>query len=366
MPNTGTEQEFNYQFNTIGMVTDFQNDNQNINISYPDPTDDNSLLPTNIDVNGLDINYSYDDRGNVKSTQIENNEDEDFWYDANNNLIQYRDSNNNDTYFNYDGNSNLMSIEDALGNFINLTYDSFGQVLSITNQEGITVNYTYEDDGAVSTIIAPENLTSSFSYDGINRLLSQTINGQTSSFIYDPNDNLTSQTNIGGLTTTFNYDGNDNLVTITNANGVNTSFTYNNEDQVTSETFNSLIKQYQYNDDGSLKKYTKPSGQEIEYDYLSNGKFNGAGTITDVDYFGSSGGKKEGLISHIYNANGHYEFNYDELNRLISVDDTFDNINDDIDYEYDDVGNLTRLSYPGTSHSLKYNYDAKNRLILVN
>ncbi len=365
MPD-GSMQDHDYEFDINGMTTHFQNDTQDININYPDPTDDNPLLPTNVDANGLDIDYEYDDNGNVTSIQVENNEDENFWYDNNNNLTHYRDENGNDTYFNYDDNNNLTSVQDALGNFINLNYDSFGQVLSVTNQEGITVNYTYEDDGVVSTVSAPENLTSSFSYDGVNRLLSQTINGQTSSFIYDPNDNLTSQTNIGGLTTTFNYDQNDNLITITNANGVNTSFEYNEEDQVISETFGSLVKQYQYNDNGSLDKYIKPSGVEINYDYTSDGQLNEAGTITDVDYYGSNGGKKEGLVSSIASADIRYNFDYNTLNRLDEV-----KIEGEPDltvaYQYDNVGNITKITYPEVDMDFEvlYSYDVKNRMQAV-
>ncbi|WP_298509063.1 RHS repeat-associated core domain-containing protein [uncultured Kordia sp.] len=367
MPNTGNTQQFNYEFNVDGMVTEFQNDTQDIDIEYPSPTNTNALLPTNIDVNGLDTYYTYDDKGNVKSRRIESNEDEDFWYDNDNNLIRYRDENGNETRFNYDNNSNLTSIEDALGNFIYLTYDNHGQLTSITNQEGITVNYTYEDDGAVSTITAPEDLTSSFTYDGVNRMLSKTINGQTSSYNYDANDNLLTHTNIGGLTTSFNYDANDNLIEIINANNVSTLFTYNEDDQVTSETFGSLVKQYEYNENGTLDNYIKPSGDVIHYDYLSNGKLNDAGTITDIDYYGSSGGKKEGLIKSIASSDVRYNLDYDYLNRLDEVEN--DETNEKVKYDYDDVGNITEIEYPnadiGDDVKVFYTYDAKNRLTRV-
>lgn len=361
MPD-GDTQEFNYEFNAEGMVSEFHNDTQDINITYPDPTDINALSPESININGLEIGYGYDDRGNITSIQVEDNDDEDFWYDNNNNLIQYRDENDNNTYFNYDGNDNLISIQDALGNFITFDYDSFGQVISITNQEGITVNYTYED-GVVTSISAPEDLEYSFNYDGINRLISQTINGQTSSFVYDPNDNLTSHTNIGGLTTTFDYDANDNLITITNANNVQTSFGYNNEDQVISENFNGLIKLYDYNDDGTLNTYTKPSGNIIEYDYTGDGKLNSKGSIVDVDYYHDDDGKKEGLVSSIASESIRYNLDYDYLNRLDQVQ-IQNEPNNTINYEYDNVGNITRIYYPESSSNfyVRYIYDAKNRL----
>ncbi|WP_430411337.1 RHS repeat-associated core domain-containing protein [Kordia sp.] len=365
MPNGGN-QNYHYEFNGDGMITQFQDDVNDLDITYPSSSSSlTPLLPTNVDLNGLDIDYEYDDRGNVTEIQKEGITDEDFWYDNDNNLIRYEDANGNNTYFNYDNNSNLTSIEDALGHYVSLTYDNYGQLTSITNQEGITVNYTYENDGAVSTITAPENLTSSFTYDGVNRMLTKTINGLTSSYTYDPNDNLNTQTNSIGLTTSFNYDENDNMVSIINANNIETSFTYNDKDQLTSETFGSLVKQYIYNDDGTLDKYIKPSGAEIEYDYLSDGKLNGVGTITDLDYYGS--GKRKDLIKSIATNDIRYNFDYDPLNRLDEV--VNDDTNETVTYDYDDVGNITKITYPnsssGVSVEARYTYDVKNRLIRV-
>ncbi len=355
----GNTQNYNYEFDENGLMTFFENDINQINIIYPSPNNNNPLLPSNVDISGLDIDYGYDDKGNVTSIQLENNEDEDFWYNDNNDLIHYRDSNNNDTYFEYNNIGNLDYIEDALGNQINFTYDNFGQVLSVTNQENISIVYTYEDDGVVSTINAPEDISASFLYDGINRMLSKIVNGLPSSYTYDPNDNLKTMTNTGGLVTSFDYDENDNMVTITNANSVNTVFTYNTEDQLTSETFGTLTKEYEYNDDGTIDKYIKPSQQTIEYDYTGDGQFNGAGTITDVDYF-NDGNKKDGLIESIATDAIRYNFDYDFLNRLDEVinDDT----GEEVSYQYDAVGNITRIYYPNLSLHVRYNYDEKNRL----
>src|SRR5690606_28208655 len=56
MPEGGT-QEFNYEFDSNGMVTHFQNDTKDVDITYPDPTSINALLPTNVNMNGLDVEY---------------------------------------------------------------------------------------------------------------------------------------------------------------------------------------------------------------------------------------------------------------------------------------------------------------------
>jgi RHS repeat-associated protein len=364
MPEGGT-QNFHFEYNQNGMITEFQNNTDDISISYPS-SGININRPSNTNINGLDIDYQYDSDGNIKKITTENEIEERFWYNSDNDITKYRDANGNDTEFFYT-NGNLTSIKDALNNYSYLTYDNYGQLESRTNQEGITINYTYEDDGVVETIIAPEGMSASFNYDGVNRLLTKIVNGQTSSYTYDPNDNIETQTNIGGFTTTFNYDENDNLASITNTNNVSTTFTYNDEDQVTSETFGSLVKEYEYNDDGTLDNYIKPSGNVIHYDYLSDGKLNYAGTITDIDYYGSNDGKREGLIESIATADIRYNFNYDNLNRLVEVE--IDNEPDlTVRYGYDDIGNITRIYYPNSPSNfyVRYYYDAKNRLIDIN
>lgn len=359
MPN-GKSQDFKYSFNKNGMLTSFNNDVNDISFNYPTSNNaDNPLLPNSANLNGVDVTYRYDDRGNITQIQKGGITDDDFEYNNTNDLIWYRDSNDNSTSFNYRSDGVLISIEDALGNFSYFNHDNYGQLTSFTNQMGITVNYTYEEDGALSAVNAPEGLSSLFTYDGINRLLSKTINGQTSSYNYDLNDNVTSFNNIGGLTTSYSYDKNDNLTSIINANGVATVFTYNDKDLVETETFGSLKKTYQYNDDRTLNTYTKPSGNQITYDYTNDGLLNSVGTITDIDY------NNRGLISRIYNHHGHYEFNYDGINRLQTVEDKFNH--ELIDYDYDFVGNVQEIDYPdkGVTMKVLYDYDKKNRMTRV-
>ncbi|MEZ5024727.1 MAG: hypothetical protein R2728_15995 [Chitinophagales bacterium] len=94
-------------------------------------------------------------------------------------------------------------------------------------------------------------------YDGVNRLISKTINGLTSSYSYDDNDNIETFTNSGSLTTVFSYDDNDNVASITNANSVTTVFTYNTKDQLESESCKALNTEYSYNDDDTLDEVEK-------------------------------------------------------------------------------------------------------------
>lgn len=349
----------NFEFNINGLVTNYEGPTDELTIEYPS-NGPHLALPTETDFNGLDIEYEYDSRGNVEEINVENGSIvEEFDYDSDNNLIEYIDPNGNVTTFDYDSDENLIEISDALGNSITFTYDSHGQLLSKTNQEGITINYTYENDGAVSSVTMPEGIEYNFTHDGVNRMLSSDRNGLVSSYSYDPNDNLTSTTDSGGFVTSFDYDANDNLIEITNANNVTTSFSYDDEDRVIQEQYGSLIKSYEYGDEGYLESYTKPSGDMVQYDYDNEGRLEETGTITDIDY------NDDGFVWRIYNDNGHYIFSYNNVNRLELVEDKF-HFND-VEYEYDDAGNIVEIDYPDDISDIKvfYEYDDKNRMTRV-
>lgn len=360
MPDGGT-QTFKYAYNENGTLTNYENDTDEITISYPTSSSSPTpLFPTSTNYNGLEVDYEYDSNGNIEEIDVENGKSvKQYEYDNDNNLTKYTDPEGNVTLFSYDSDENLTEIEDAYGNSIYYNYDSYGQLLSVTNQEGVTVDYTYESDGALATINAPENITSSFSYDGINRLESKTTSGLTSSYNYDKNDNLIAFTNTGGFTTSYDYDANDNLTSIKNTKNVETEFEYNNKDQVVSEKFGNLEKEYRYNDDGSLDRYTKPSNTRIDYDYDDEGRLKETGTITDIDY------NNRNLIQDITNNVGRMDFRYDDLNRLERVT-TVDSYR--VEYDYEKTGLIEDIEYPtinGVELNVEYNYDKKNRVTSV-
>jgi RHS repeat-associated protein len=350
-----------YTFNKNNVVTNYENDIDEITIGYPTSSSSSTpLLPTEINTNGLKIEYDFDNKGNVEEIDIEEGKSiKKYKYDSDNNITEYTDPEGNVTKFSYDSDENLIEIEDALGNSIIYTYDNYGQLLSVTNQEGITIQYTYENDGAVATIIAPEGISSSFDYDGINRLLSKTVNGLTSSYNFDDNDNLTSFTNTGGYTTSYDYNSNDNIVSITNTNNVATVFAYNDKDQVISVAFGNLEKTYRYNDDGSLDRFTKPSSTRIDYDYDDEGRLEEVGTISNIEY------NNRNLIDEITNDTGTMEFRYDNLNRLDEVTTVHGY---KVEYDYEKTDLLEEIEYPtinGVEFAVEYNYDKKNRVASI-
>lgn len=348
-----------YEFDSNGMVEEYDSPTNDLDIDYPS-SGVNVLLPSNTSLNGVDVQYDYDNRGNVEEIDKENGEIiELFEYDNDNNLTEYTDPNGNVTEFAYDNSQNLTEIIDPNGNSILFEYDGNGQLLSRTNQEGITVTYDYENDGALASVDAPEGITSSFSYDGINRMLSRNDNGLTSIFDYDDNDNRTLFTNSGGFTTTYDYDANDNLIDITNANNISTTFEYDDEDRVILETFGNLEKEYEYSDEGYLEEMTKPSGDVVEYEYDDQGRLEETGTIGDIDY------NNRNLIESISNNAGTIEFEYDNVNRVEEITTVHGYT---VEYDFEDSGHLEEITYPtidGIEVEVDYSYDDKNRVFQV-
>ncbi|CAL2093145.1 conserved protein of unknown function [Tenacibaculum sp. 190524A02b] len=357
MPEGG-DQNFRFEYNRNGALTRYRNDTDDIKIDYPTSNSSPTpFLPSHTSTNGLDIEYDYDRRGNVTKIDIENGKSiKRYRYDSDNNVTEYTDPEGSVTKFKYDSDENLIEIEDAYGNTIDFKYDRYGQLTSVTNQEGITIAYTYENDGAVSSINAPEGISATFDYDEINRLLRKRVNGLTTRYRYDKNDNITSFTDTGGYTTSYDYDKNDNLTTITNAKGVKTAFYYNDKDQVTSEKFANLETRYRYNDDGSLDRLTKPSNNRVNYKYDKEGRLKETGTITDIDY------NSRNLIEDITNQTGKIVFKYDKLNRPDKITTVHGY---KVEYDYEKTGLVEEIEYPtinGVELEVRYNYDKKNRL----
>ena len=359
MPDGSTDQH-SAQYNSLGLLESFQSSTDDIVISYPSSNSSNPFLPTQVSSHNLDIEYDYDSNGNIERIDYENG-DRVYEFDWNNEneLLWSEDPRNNRTYYDYDGDHNLIKITDALSNDINLEYFSNGNLKKVTNQEGIAIDFTYHLDGPLETFTAPEGITGSFLYDDVNRLMSKTINGLTSSYSYDDNDNIETFTNSGSLTTVFSYDDNDNVASITNANSVTTVFTYNTKDQLESESYGALNTEYSYNDDDTLDEVEKPSGQTVQINYTNDGQYDGSGTVIDLQYDNNE------RVIRIESEDVEYQFQYDNLNQIDVVEVTGENR--DVEYDYDSAGNIINVYYPnvGSDARVRYFYDAKNRLTRI-
>jgi RHS repeat-associated protein len=318
---------------------------------------DNPALPTWVqDSKGQVTTYAYDVRGNATVVQNPYGTDA-YTYDAMNNVLSHEDANHHTATLAYDGNGNLTSVTDHMGHATTLSRRTNGLVDWAENPLGHRTTFDYDQYG--NPIFVRDNLNNgtTFTYDAVGHMLSQTdAEGHTTTFTHDCGDRMASAHSPENGTTSYGYDLNGLLETVTDPLEHQTRWTYNNLDLVASIT-NANLNQtsYQYNANGSLASRERPTGTTS---YI----YDQAGRLTGISSSGATLERDDnGNITRLQDTNGIMTFSYDANNRLTSQTDFYLQT---VGYEYDPVGNLTRLIYPG-GKPVTYAYDPVNRLTSV-
>ncbi|MES9918604.1 MAG: hypothetical protein ABW160_22120, partial [Candidatus Thiodiazotropha sp. 4PDIV1] len=176
-------------------------------------------------------------------------------------------------------------------------------------------------------------------------MLSRTLPlGQSETFAYDVNGNLTSHTDFNGNATTHQYDSGNRLIQSDYADGTVEVVGYDNNGNrsqvdVTRPGGGLESTLYTYDASNRLETEVEPDGTVLTYQY------DAAGNRTQVHISLPDGSSKT------------TDYGYDSLNRLETVTDTSGTTS----YGYDAVGNRTSVSYPNGSSEV-YQYNNLNRL----
>ncbi len=349
----GTTSTYTYRFNANNRITDLLGEEDlKVKVKYEDPN--NPLLPTSMKSNSANVsNIEYDKKGNVKKIKQSGDGEliTQMTYDDKNNLTSVTDPNGSTTYYTYDSKCNLTKIEAPEGVTINITdHNSKGLPTRIIDPMNVETILEYNQYGNLksSTLKALNlTLTTSAEYDRLSRLKKvKDALLRTYQFEYDKNDNLTLVKDPMSHETSYDYDENDNLTTITNAANRVTTLEYDDAtDWLTSVEFEGAKKQFEYNEDGTLKSYTKPDKTTLDYNYDDLGRI-----ASDGVYSYSYGDNL--LLRQISGGGSSLTFDYDGFNRISR---TRYGGNSNV-YEYDNNGNCTRVN------NTRYEYDKLNRL----
>lgn len=383
-----------YKYDALNRVTE-ETDSENKTTKYE--YQGNNLIKV-INPDGSYYSYTYDLNNNVLTT-TDNLDNKILYSYENNNLKTWTDANRNTTTYNYDGNNVVTSIIDPLNHSKSIQYDSNGNAVAVTNELNETTHQNYDALNRLTSVTdalgntvryeydALDNITAiydasgkkvkGYSYDNYNNLTSEIdALGQSYEYQYDLNNNLSkiidpldrvqeqSVDNVGRVVSvidTNNIESSqslniyDEITSITNPNQFTTSLLYNKSGQILQET-NSLgtSNHYGYNSAGQLSSYKNYRGQEATYEFEGGRLKKITDNVGTIEYTYDNNSN----VTEINENNNTLKYEYDALNRLISYTDEN---NFTISYEYDAAGQLVKLIYPFDKEVL-YSYDSVGNL----
>ena len=306
--------------------------------SYTFDANDN-LLTVKDALNNI-TTYTYNSLNQLVSVKDAKNNTVIYGYDALGRRTTITDAKNNVFTTTYDGNGNVLKTIDAKGNTISETvYNCLNKPATVTDAMGKTTTYTYTALGKVESVVDSLNNRQEFTYDsmGRNTVVRDALN-DTSTAEYDMLGNVTKLVGPLGGATNYSYDQMGRLISESTSSGGTITYGYN--------ALN--IKE----------KLTNARGQVRKFFYDAMGRITGfVGAEDSVSYTYDDNGN----VLTVSDKNGVIKREYDALNRIIKLTDTFGKT---IQYTYDAVGNLASIIYPDNT-AVNYTYDANNNLISV-
>jgi len=249
--------------------------------------------------------YGYDAQGRLTMETKTNGDTLAYGYDARGNRTSVTTSEGTTTYT-YDVLDRLSTVSDAAGT-TDYTYDAVGSLASTTYPNGVSTAYVYDDLNRLvqMTNTSPSGLISSYTYTlgaAGNRLqvteFGPATTGRTVTYVYDAVYRLTQETidepgTVNDQTIVYTYDPVGNRTQM-DRDGTVTTYAYDANDRLLSETTGGVATAYAYSNNGNL--LTRTTGGTIDaYDYDAENHL----TSADVD----SGGNP-GLVSFTYDADG--------------------------------------------------------------
>ena len=379
-----------YTYDSKGRVAKEENSDGS-SVSYEYDASGNVTKETNVTVENdktktTVTTYTYDDMGNLLTTQSEgdsatyvydkagrtlrvtqNGETTRTLYDNEGRVIQEIASEDYDS--SKDGLPTSNTYADANAGHRYVYNETTGNLDSETNRLDVVTDYEYYETGGKKkeTFDIYEydynikgNLTKVY-VDGVNTL----------SYNYDEDYNLTSEVYANGQSIRYRYDDNNNLVSQYHNNDTSAyvTFSYNTDNELTQKVNadtglkyvygeNNKVDVYKISDDTLVQSYTE--------DVTEADEDNGIEAKTDVteSHFGTTYSSviKDKSVSYI-NGNNTFEYSYTENDNAVASDVIKYNGTSVLNagYTYDDNGNITKKDY-GNSGSVTNTYDTKDRI----
>ena len=309
--------------------------------------------------------YSYDAQGRlVGTTRDGGQEGVAFSYPTPGQVTATDSLGDSATIF-YDARGLPVETRDALGNISTAQYDTKTlQIGRITEPTGQTRTFAYDAQGNITSATDELGYKTTFLSGQFNRVTALTdANGNTTTFDYDPSGNPLRTTYADGSSERSTFDPLGDPLSFTNRNGQTITYAYNAAGQVTSQTFpDGSHSDFSYDARGNLRTAVDATGTiTLTYD--------AADRLTRVDYPGGlflqftldSAGRRTRMVDQTgYTVN----YQYDAVGRLAGLTDGANS--PVVTYTYDSAGRLARKDN-GNGTYITYQYDANGNVIhLIN
>ena len=382
------------------------------------------------------LSYTYDNKGRVAKEENSDGSSVSYEYDVSGNVtketnvtVENDKTKTTVTTYTYDDMGNLLTTQSE-GDSATYVYDKAGRTLRVT-QNGETTRTLYDDEGRTVQEIAPEDYDSS--KDGLPTSNTYADANAGHRYVYNQaTGNLDSETNRLDVTTTykyndvgakiqekfdiyeFNYIPHGELESVKVSGKTKVSYSYDDENKLLSESYaNGDTVRYEYDDNGNLARqyHNDDTSPYVTYSYNTNNELtqkinsdtglkyvygennsvsvykisdntlvqsytedvteaneeNGIEAKTDVteSHFGDtySYTTKDNSISYQYGDNS-LTFSAKSNDKSQTVSDSV-KLNgttaSESKYSYDENGNVLTKSY-GKSTSIANTYDSKNRI----
>ncbi|MFI6341114.1 DUF6531 domain-containing protein [Streptomyces sp. NPDC050535] len=314
------------------------------------------------------VAYAYDALSRLTSVTAPDDGKTSYAYDTSGNLTRRTDPNEHVTDYGYDAGHQLTSVTDPLNRKTSYAYDADGNLTKKTTPRGTTsqtwdtrslltkvdysdstpdVTYQYDTAGQL-TLRNNGVLSEDFVYDSAGQL----IKTRGFSYTYDAAGQILTRKYADGNTITNTYDA-DGRTTTMAADSTTTSYLYDPEDNLTRTTLpNTLIEDRAYDTAGRLTSVASTkAGAVITKTALT---LSAAGQPTHIDT------TRTGV------AQGGYDLTYDKAGRITAGCFPQPTVSGCADtrtttYSYDKAGN--RLTATLGTRNTSYTYDGADQLI---
>lgn len=350
-----------YTYDTLGNV---------VKIEMGSVLDSATLYDPSNDVITTQATYTWDDFGHRLSKTDANGKTVSYRYDRYGNLNQTTDARGTQVFYTWAYGHQLACISQSAPNpscatnanlLKKYTRDYFGQVIQAFSPN-VTYSYAYDASHRVSSVTdsrASKSITYSWSDGGrLDRLA--TNDGQIVDYQYDSLGRLTGIWAPNGDYVTLSWDAGGRLIEKWFPNGVNTQFSYNRDNNSNSlkQVRNrigysdaNLISQHEYTYDGFGNRYQHTEnigGTTLSYTYLYDDLMrlisvdNGNPAQLQTNAYDIYNNRKSQLTGNVAAPSQAAYFQYDGANQLIATHSGSATGPLTAAFVYDENGNLTQ------------------------